>query len=862
MPMLDHRHICSCRRHGATIEGFHSPGAQKHYPPELGLEPIHLDIDLALDLDARRCEGAVTTTVLARRDGVDSLTLDAVDFEIQGVVDPSGEAVSWRYDGEKLSIRWSSALERGEERAVVVRYVVEEPAAGLYFSSPDEAYPDRARYAATDHETERARHWLPCVDLPNVRTRLDFHLRAAQDLTILANGVRVGQEAHEDGTRTVHWRLAQPCPSYLVCFAIGDLVRFDDDEFEGIPVAAFASKAHTVEDLARSFGRTRDMLAWMTDRLGVAFPYPKYFQFALPGYGGAMENISLVSWDDSFVLDESLASEWGWLVDQINVHEMAHSYFGDLVVCRDFAHAWLKESWATYIESCWLEHRHESEDEHRYDLFANARAYFQEADGSYKRPIVTRTFNHSWDMYDRHLYPGGACRLHTLRHELGDEVFWAAVSDYLQTYAYKVVETDDFRRIMEAHSGRSLVRFFEQWFYTAGYPALKVSFSYDDKAKEGTFEVEQTQVDDKAGVPAFELNIELGWVLEGQLRRQSVHLTRAHHTFIIPMASDPTMVRLDPDGKVLHKLSFNPGDGKLRAQLTDAADVPGRILASEALAETGRGRNLRAIRDAYLKEPFWGVRVSMAQHLAGAGSAVAVEILAELVAHEEDPMVLAPLIRVAGGLRDVKLRDALRQRLEGGLPHRAAQAAWHMLGGQPDAPLEPLEAAAHQVGFNGVVQSGALHGLARTRREEALAPLSALVSYGATDERARPAAAAALGALGAHLDKPSRARVVEQLVDLLRDPVDRVRWSAARGLRTLRATEALGALEALRRRLPAQEAIDLDRLMATIRKGEAPKVGALEKQLEETRDLVRKLQRRLDKLEASAEPASDHDTPA
>ena len=53
-------------------------------------------------------------------------------------------------------------------------------------------------------------------------------------------------------------------------------------------------------------------------------------------------------------------------------------------------------------------------------------------------------------MYDRHLYPGGAARLHTLRGELGDEAFWSGVQRYVKRYAGQVVETDDFRRELEA----------------------------------------------------------------------------------------------------------------------------------------------------------------------------------------------------------------------------------------------------------------------------------------------------------------------------------------------------------------------------------------------------------------------------
>ena len=41
----------------------------------------------------------------------------------------------------------------------------------------------------------------------------------------------------------------------------------------------------------------------------------------------------------------------------------------------------------------------------------DATAYFEEADEKYQRPIVTRRFKSSWDLYDRHLYQGGACRL-------------------------------------------------------------------------------------------------------------------------------------------------------------------------------------------------------------------------------------------------------------------------------------------------------------------------------------------------------------------------------------------------------------------------------------------------------------------
>ncbi len=81
-------------------------------------------------------------------------------------------------------------------------------------------------------------------------------------------------------------------------------------------------------------------------------------------------------------------------MDLVNLHEMAHSYFGDLVVCRDFSQTWLKESWATYMPAVWLGDTLD-EDEQQYYLHEQRLGYFDEADNHYARPIVTRTFDTS-----------------------------------------------------------------------------------------------------------------------------------------------------------------------------------------------------------------------------------------------------------------------------------------------------------------------------------------------------------------------------------------------------------------------------------------------------------------------------------
>lgn len=844
--MHDHGSRFACLAHHRGAHGdFTLPGAESHYPPDLGIEPVHLDIDLAIDIEAARASGTVTHTLAWRRAGARKLELDAVGLQIADVLDPEGHELCWRHDGRKLRVTWSAGAERDATRKLAIRYVVEQPIAGLYFSTSP-------RYAITDHETERARHWLPTLDLPSVRPTLAFHLRAAAELTILANGLLVTEDLHDDGTKTSHWRLDQRCPSYLTCFAIGDFVRLDDGDCEGVELAYFCTPEHGEAHLSRSFGGTAEIMRWMTERLGARFPFPKYHQFAVPRIGGAMENISLVSWDDQFLLDEALAGEWGRLVDQVNVHEMAHSWFGDRVVCRDYAHAWLKESWATYMEVCWFEHAY-GRDEQLYELWLNAQSYFREADTRYQRPIVTRKFHSSMEMYDMHLYPGGAARLHTLRCMLGDELFWEGVRGYLREYDGKLVETDDFRKALERVSGRSLGKFFDQWFHSPGYPKLEVEFDFDDDESLGRFTIKQTQVDAKAGVEAFAFPLTLSWTIDGITHRRTVEIERERHGFSFDMSSDPDQVRVDPDAAVLHKLDFDPGSDKLEHQLRDAEDVIGRILAGAELVKQGKPSAIAIVQQRWKAERFWGVRVEWAKALGRSGSNAAIAALIHAVDHEQDHRVLEGLMRSCMEIRDPKLAAAVESRLAGGLPHRAAMVAWELLGNQREAaPFESIVAASEQPSYNGFTQSGALRALAGSRDDRALDVLVARTQYGIVSDRARPAAVGALGQLARRLDKRPRERAIERLGDLLRDPTDRIRQAAAHALGSARASGAIDALERYRSGLSVQEAVGVDQIIADLRKGDEPRIVAAEKELEDLREKLRKLEGRIEKLDGKS----------
>lgn len=836
----------SLARHAGPQRGFSLPDAPKHYPPDLTIEPEHMALVLRVDPERRCATGTNTLRVRARQDGVTRLVLDAIDLREVSVPTPG---VRLRVNDRTLELLWDEPFALDEVREVTVAYRVEQPVTGLLFQPYSDELEDAPPFAITDNETERARYWMPCIDHPLVRTTLSFALTTDARFTVLANGVEVGRASHADGTQTTHWALEQRCPSYLACFAIGPFISLEDEEVDGIPCATFALPPFQKDHLNRSFGRTAEMIRWLPKRLGMAFPYPKYFQVAVPAVGGAMENISLVSWDESFLLDAPTATEWTRLLDQINVHEMAHSYFGDAIVCRDFAHAWLKESWATYIEQCWFEHT-AGADEARYEYLVAAESYFEEADTHYVRPLVTRAFHSSFEMYDMHLYPGGACRLHNLRQQLGDAVFWQGVSTYVNRYAGKTVETDHFRFALEEVSGRSLGAWFDQWIHSKGYPKLEAKWRWDAIARQGTLHVTQTQMDADAGVGTFTFPLELRFTVAGQAVSRTVDIERAEHAFVFPLAEEPSAIRIDPNCAVLHRLAFLPSEAILRRQLREDEDVLGRILAGRELCKTGSVRNLQAVIDAWGEEPFWGVRTEWAKALVGSRRELAIAALPRLIRDEREPIALVPLFSSVGDLRDTGIETALLARLEEGLPPRAAGEAWRAVGRQRTRrAIERLEEAAERTGFMGWEQGGALLGLGATRHKRGAMRLMRALRPGGCDPRARRWAALAAGRMVGELD-PSGMRddLVEALHRCLDDPNPQVRQYAVRGIRAGKHPSSIAALERYQRHVSQQDRVAAMQVVAEIRDAERSRpsgrdaeVEALERRLRSLEHLVETL---------------------
>jgi aminopeptidase N len=281
-----------------------------------------------------------------------------------------------------------------------------------------------------------------------------------------------------------HWKQEIPHATYLVTLAVGEFSEIK--EFGAAkPVLYYVPKGRE-EDARRAFGKTPKMMEFFSAKIGVPYAYPKYAQVAaLDFIFGGMENTSATTQTALTLHDERAHLDFS--SDPLVAHELAHQWFGDLLTCRDWSHAWLNESFATYFEALFTEHD-KGADEFAVELRQNEEIYFEEDRDHYRRAIVTKTFKQPSDLFDRHLYEKGSLGPPYVAGNVGRpgflEIHWCLMCG---TTAGQVVETRQLLDAIEKATGKNLSKFFDQWVYGAGHPEYKVRYWWDARKRKPWF---------------------------------------------------------------------------------------------------------------------------------------------------------------------------------------------------------------------------------------------------------------------------------------------------------------------------------------------------------------------------------------
>jgi aminopeptidase N len=605
------------------------------YIPDRDFDTRHIALDLRFDWEHEEISGVETVVFKPLLADLRKIELDAAEMTITSVK-TAGSALKFEMDlpHQKLRIALERPYQPSEEITLVIEYHTNGPqsklaglvGAALRFIKPTPDDPTKPKQIWSQGESEYNHYWFPCYDHPNDFFTSEITATVEKPLSVISNGKLLDTKDNKDGTRTFYWKIEQPHASYLTSIIVGEYVPIVS-EYQGIPIITNVYPSEVKEGRA-STARLAEMVKFFSEKTGLRYPYAKYAQTTARDFGGGMENISATTQTDNMIHDAR--TELDSNSDGLQAHELAHQWFGDYVTCRDWSDIWLNESFATYFQAMWDEHKLGGDDFLYSDVKANQDAYLAAWKLGNRRPIVTKNYANPDSVFDTYAYPRGGAVLHMLRQSLGEDNWWRAINYYLNKYASQPVETEQFRIAIEESTGQAMDWFFDEWLYKMGHPIFRVTQDYDPATKILKLSVEQLQtIDNTSQFPQVALfqtpvNIEIGTASGMRLERVQI-LPKKQQTFLLSVDSKPLLVNFDYHGTLIKELEFKKTTDELAYQMTRDEDVLGRVwalsqlqtrIAAATTSETEKQQIALALSNVVTRDKFWGVRVNAATALA------------------------------------------------------------------------------------------------------------------------------------------------------------------------------------------------------------------------------------------------------
>lgn len=247
------------------------------------------------------------------------------------------------------------------------------------------------------------------------------------------------------------------------------------------------------------------------------------------GYGQSWPNLIFLPYDafldattrNSLGLQDS--GEEREFYNIIAVHEMAHQWWGHLVGWKTYHDQWLSEGIAEFASSLYLRRFQPKEAS---NFWAMKRTWLLSKNPEGYRPVdagpvwmnAQLARGNSALIYHKGAYIIEMLRtlMYDTRQQNPDARFIGMMRDFIATFTGKNASTDDFRKIVEKHTGQSMDWFFDQWVYGAITPRYDFSYQLSD-AGGGQTELSVTIVQSEAP-EGFRMQLPLYAVVNGQAR--------------------------------------------------------------------------------------------------------------------------------------------------------------------------------------------------------------------------------------------------------------------------------------------------------------------------------------------------------
>jgi leukotriene-A4 hydrolase len=308
------------------------------YAKPLEARVTHLDLDLAVDFDAKRVGGTATLDVQARP-GAKEIILDNKGLEIEAIADEAGKPLPYNVGAADENLGAPLSIQMGDARKIVIRYKSAPDAGALQWLTAEQTAGKKHPFLLSQGQSIENRTWIPTQDSPGVRQSWEAKITVPQPLTAVMSAPRVGEPEQTGRSRQFAFRMDNPVAPYLIAIGVGDLAFRDLGPRTGV-----WAEPVMLDKAAAELADTEKMVDAAESLYG-PYKWGRYDMLVLPPsfpFGG-MENPTLTFLTPTFIAgDKSLTS--------LIAHELAHSWSGNLATNATWADFWLNEGMTTYAE--------------------------------------------------------------------------------------------------------------------------------------------------------------------------------------------------------------------------------------------------------------------------------------------------------------------------------------------------------------------------------------------------------------------------------------------------------------------------------------------------------------------------------
>ncbi|QTN29111.1 ERAP1-like C-terminal domain-containing protein [Rhodoferax sp. AJA081-3] len=522
------------------------------------------------------------------------IRLHAVDITLQSaVLTMAGKTYTARAkqrtsDVLDLTFAQTFPTGKGQLRMVFTGRIEEKDSQGLFRQQEGGDW-----YAFTQFESISARQAFPSFDEPGWKVPWTLSLTVPQAMTAVANTPVVREVALAGGQKRVDFQTTKALPSYLLAFGVGPFDILDGGMAGNTPVR-FITPRGRAQDASFAASVTPAILAKLEAYFGMPYPYEKLDTLVLPLAMGfsAMEHPGLVT----FVSLYSLSKPGEETVDfkrtfvEIQAHELAHMWFGNLVTMAWWDDLWLNESFASWMaEKIAIQMGPEL---HGDNATQSARAWAMQTDRllstSQIYQPVSKTFSQGDPLggqVSAIVYGKGQATLAMFETWLGEERFQAGVRRYMAKHAWGNATGEDFVAAL-AQGDKTLAAAFKTFTHQPGIPRVAVELKCDGQPR---LELTQSRFL-PAGVRAPKASL---WWVPVTVRTPSgtaqMLLKDRQGQLPLPDKTCPAWVQANAQGSGYYRAVYSPGkmaELMAKADLTEA-ELMANLNDVKAMVESG-----------------------------------------------------------------------------------------------------------------------------------------------------------------------------------------------------------------------------------------------------------------------------------